>query len=49
MPLYKAVMEHCRYNQSRAAIILGISRGTLRKMLAYYFDDPYVGTREEKR
>lgn len=45
MPLYKIVMEHCRYNQSRAAIVLGVSRGTLRAKLKRYFDDQYVGTR----
>ena len=45
-PLLKAVMEHCKYNQSRAAVILGISRGTLRTKLRHYFDDKYVGTRE---
>lgn len=45
-PLFKAVMEHCKYNQSRAAIMLGISRGTLRTKLRKYFDDKYVGTRE---
>lgn len=46
-PLFKAVMEHCKYNQSRAAITLGISRGTLRTKLRYYFDDKYVGSRDE--
>lgn len=45
-PLFKAVMEHCKYNQSRAALILGISRGTLRTKLRHYFDDKYVGSRE---
>lgn len=45
-PLFKAVMEHCKYNQSRAAIMLSISRGTLRTKLRKYFDDKYVGTRE---
>lgn len=44
-PLFKAVMEHCKYNQSRAAQILGISRGTLRTKLRLYFDDKYVGSR----
>jgi Fis family transcriptional regulator, factor for inversion stimulation protein len=39
-------MEHCKYNQSRAAIMLGISRGTLRTKLRRYFDDKYVGSRE---
>lgn len=47
IPLFKAVMEHCKYNQSRAAIVLGISRGTLRTKLRKYFDDKYVGTRGE--
>jgi Fis family transcriptional regulator len=32
-PLFKAVMGHVRGNQSRAATILGINRGTLRKKL----------------
>jgi Fis family transcriptional regulator len=45
-PLFKAVMEDCKYNQSRAAIKLGISRGTLRTKLKRYFDDKYVGTRD---
>ena len=46
IPLFKAVMEHCKYNQSRAAVLLGISRGTLRTKLRHYFDDKYVGTRD---
>lgn len=46
-PLFRAVMEHCKYNQSRAAFLLGISRGTLRTKLRHYFDDKYVGTRGE--
>lgn len=46
-PLFKTVMEHCKYNQSRAAILLGVSRGTLRTKLRKHFDDKYVGTREE--
>lgn len=45
-PLFRAVMEHCKYNQSRAAIMLGISRGTLRTKLRRYFDDKYVGSRD---
>lgn len=45
-PLFRAVMEHCKYNQSRAAAILGVSRGTLRTKLRRYFDDKYVGSRE---
>jgi DNA-binding protein Fis len=46
-PLFKVVMEYCKYNQSRAAIMLGISRGTLRTKLRKYFDDKYVGSRDE--
>ena len=44
-PLYKCVIEYCRYNQSKAATLLGVSRGTLRSKLKHYFDDQYVGTR----
>jgi Fis family transcriptional regulator len=32
-PLFKVVMDHVDGNQSRAATILGINRGTLRKKL----------------
>jgi Fis family transcriptional regulator, factor for inversion stimulation protein len=32
-PLFRAVLDHCEGNQSRAAGILGINRGTLRKKL----------------
>jgi Fis family transcriptional regulator len=45
-PLFRAVMEYCKYNQSRAAHMLGISRGTLRTKLRRYFDDKYVGSRD---
>lgn len=46
--LLEVVMLHCRYNQSRAAKILGISRGTCRALLIKYFDEQYCGRREEK-
>ena len=36
VPLLEAVMEYTKGNQSRAAILLGISRGTLRKKLKIY-------------
>lgn len=35
-PLFKAVMAYTRGNQSQAAGILGINRGTLRKKLKTY-------------
>jgi Fis family transcriptional regulator, factor for inversion stimulation protein len=35
-PLLEAVMANARGNQTQAARILGISRGTLRKLLARY-------------
>ena len=35
-PLFKAVLEYTRGNQSRAADVLGINRGTLRKKLKAY-------------
>lgn len=35
-PLMDAIMEYTKGNQSRAAIVLGLSRGTLRKKLKMY-------------
>jgi len=35
-PLFKAVMDYTQGNQSQAAGILGINRGTLRKKLKNY-------------
>lgn len=35
-PLFKATLEYTNGNQSRAAEILGINRGTLRKKLKQY-------------
>lgn len=46
-PLFRTVMEMTRYNQSKAARVLGVSRGTLRTKLKYYFDDEFIGSREE--
>lgn len=46
-PLFRTVMEMTRYNQSKAARVLGVSRGTLRTKLKRYFDDEFIGSREE--
>jgi len=46
IPLLQATMEYTKNNQARAAIILGLARGTLRTKLKKYFDDTYVGTRD---
>ena len=35
-PLLETVMRHCSNNQSRAALVLGINRSTLRKKLKLY-------------
>lgn len=35
-PLLEEVMRHTRSNQSRAAQLLGLNRGTLRKKLRHY-------------
>jgi Fis family transcriptional regulator len=35
-PLLEAVMDYCGGNQTKAATILGINRGTLRKKLQQY-------------
>ena len=39
-------MEMTRYNQSKAARVFGVSRGTLRTKLKRYFDDEFIGTRD---
>ena len=44
-PLFRTVMELTRYNQSKAARVFGVSRGTLRTKLKRYFDDEFIGTR----
>ena len=35
-PLFECVMEHTQDNQSKAAALLGLNRGTLRKKLKHY-------------
>ena len=35
-PMLEAVLEHAQHNQSKAAQILGMNRGTLRKKLKLY-------------
>lgn len=35
-PLLECVLYHCGGNQSKAASVLGINRGTLRKKLKHY-------------
>jgi Fis family transcriptional regulator len=36
LPLLKSVLHYTRGNQSKAAIVLGLNRGTLRKKLKQY-------------
>ena len=47
--LLESVMQKCKYNQVRAAKMLGVSRGTLRKKLKLYFDDKYCSTRDAEQ
>jgi Fis family transcriptional regulator len=35
-PLIETTLSYCGFNQSKAAIVLGISRSTLRKKMALY-------------
>lgn len=44
-PLLAQAIETCRYNQVKAAKLLGISRGSLRYKLKEYFGDKYVGSK----
>lgn len=46
--LYEAVMKFTRGNQSRAALLMGVSRGTLRTKLKHYFGTTHVGTGENQ-
>lgn len=47
--LFKTVMENCRYNQSKAARLLGITRRTLYLKLNYYFGDKYLKQKKESQ
>lgn len=46
-PLLQATMEKEKYNQSRTAKTLGLSRGTTRAKLKKHFGDKYCGTNDE--
>ncbi|MDT4332314.1 helix-turn-helix domain-containing protein [Methylomonas sp. MED-D] len=35
-PLLETTLKYCDFNQSKAAVILGLSRSTLRKKLDHY-------------
>lgn len=35
-PLLEEVMKYCRNNQTKASVLLGLNRGTLRKKLKMY-------------
>ena len=35
-PLIQTVLEHCEFNQTKAAQVLGLSRSTLRKKMNLY-------------
>jgi Fis family transcriptional regulator, factor for inversion stimulation protein len=45
-PLLEEVITYCRYNQSKAAKLLGISRTTYREKLIDYFADRYCKLRK---
>ena len=45
--LLETVMQKAKWNQVRAAKILGLSRGTFRKKLKTNFNDKYCSTRDE--
>lgn len=41
--LYEAIMKFTKGNQSKAAVLMGVSRGTLRTKLKQYFGTTHVG------
>ncbi len=41
--MYEGIMRYTRGNQSKAAKVLGVSRGTLRTKLMHYFSTTHVG------
>ena len=41
--MYESIMRFTRGNQSKAAKVLGVSRGTLRTKLMHYFSTTHVG------
>lgn len=43
--ILESIMLGVRYNQSKAAKLYGVSRGTLRTVLKERFGDKYVGSR----
>jgi Fis family transcriptional regulator, factor for inversion stimulation protein len=45
IPLFTAIMTYTKNNQSKAARMLGLARGTLRTKLKKYFDDTYISNR----
>lgn len=45
--LYEAVMKFTDGNQSKAALIMGVSRGTLRTKLKKYFSTTHVGKEKQ--
>ena len=47
--LLKEVMQRCKYNQSSAANILGLSIGTTRTMLAKYFGGQYFRSTNDEQ
>lgn len=40
--VYKQAMEMCKYNQSKAAKELGVSRNTFRTKLKQHFPNVYI-------
>jgi len=44
---YEAVMRLTKGNQSRGAILMGVSRGTLRTKLEHYFGTTHIGLPEK--
>jgi len=49
VPLLLAVLKYSRHNQSRAAEVLGLNRGTLRKKLRQYDINPGDEAQQQRK
>ena len=47
--IYEQAYHDLRFNQTRTAIALGVSRGTFRRKMNYYFGEKYIVLGESEK